>query len=236
MVLPGHFCWTRFGTEAAQSIDQILARKEEERIANNGTFLWGIGNAIGPSMKELVRRAGQPEVLFSPIKSPARNEDAAPASVVAWTTGEGLFGELFQLPARSLVTSRHDLSRPRNSHYALVCFSKEPLRLSNDHGSINVHSLRNLLTGRPVGASQVTAVVERETCTVAPNASYAVSIRAQLVYPFLIRLQDPIPVSARGSNAFGEQAWSEAVKILWDRRIASGPQLALSGLSTARRE
>ena len=69
VALPEYFCWTRFGTEAAEPIDSILGRKERERVANRGIFVWGIGNAIGPSIRELLRREAQPEVLFSPIKS-----------------------------------------------------------------------------------------------------------------------------------------------------------------------
>jgi hypothetical protein len=68
-LLPDCFCWTRFGTEAGQAIVHILQRKEQERSANDGLFIWGIGNAIGPSIRELVRRTNRPEVLFSPIKS-----------------------------------------------------------------------------------------------------------------------------------------------------------------------
>ena len=43
MSLPDHFCWTRYGTEAAQPIQNIFGRKEEERHANAGVFFWGIG-------------------------------------------------------------------------------------------------------------------------------------------------------------------------------------------------
>src|ERR1700728_56037 len=34
--IPDRFCWTRFGTEAGESIEHILNRKEEERLANGG--------------------------------------------------------------------------------------------------------------------------------------------------------------------------------------------------------
>ena len=50
--LPTIFCWTRFGGEAGEPIEQILFRKEQERLANGGVFLWGIGNAVGPSIYE----------------------------------------------------------------------------------------------------------------------------------------------------------------------------------------
>src|SRR5208283_70677 len=118
--LPNCFCWTRFGSEAGQGIEQILRRKEEERIANNGVFLWGIGNSVGTAMAELVRRCGRPEVLFSPIKSSAKSSDALPESVVAWTRAETVYGEEFSLPAHSLVTSRQSVAFPKLTHYALV--------------------------------------------------------------------------------------------------------------------
>src|SRR2546427_2240867 len=123
MPLPACFCWMRFGTEAGQSIEQILGRKEEERLANEGLFFWGIGNALGPSMTELLRRTDVPGVLFSPIRSAPRPIDVAPGAVSAWTEAEGLAGQRYQLPSRALITSRFDASSPRDSHYALVCQS-----------------------------------------------------------------------------------------------------------------
>ena len=97
MPLPGLFCWSRFGTEAGQDIGQILERKEQERVGNSGIFFWGIGNAIGPSVKELLRRTGQPEALFSPIKSAPREVDSRPAAVAAWAAAETLAGDSFEL-------------------------------------------------------------------------------------------------------------------------------------------
>ena len=67
-----------FGTEAGEEIGQMLQRKEQERAANGGIFIWGIGNAVGPSIRELVRRGPKPEVLFSPIKSAPKQQDVLP--------------------------------------------------------------------------------------------------------------------------------------------------------------
>src|SRR5258708_7434646 len=117
MPLPDYFCWTRFGTEAGQRIDHILARKERERVANGGLFIWGIGNAVGPSIGELTRRTTNPEVLFSPIKSEPKLLDVSPPAVVAWTAGEGLDGTPFLVPEHSIVTSRFDPISPRHFHY-----------------------------------------------------------------------------------------------------------------------
>lgn len=194
--LPECFCWSRFGTEAGQFIDQIVNRKEQERLANDGMFLWGIGNAIGPSMRELLHRTQTPEAFFSPIKSAPRPEDVAPPAVVAWTTAETLEGDSFSLPGCSLVTSRYDPLAPKTTHYALVCFSDSPLCVSRAKEKISLKGLRNLLTGRPVGSSQVTAVVQlTEAAGLVETPAYDIALRARLIYPYFLRLRDPLPLS-----------------------------------------
>lgn len=195
MPLPRHFCWTRFGTEAGETISQILERKEHERRANGGLFLWGIGNAIGPSMRELVRRETSPEVVFSPIRSRPRKEDIEPAQVVAWTAGRTLDGSFYDLPCGSIVTSRASMDKRRKGHYALVCSSTRSLGIKENTEAIPFGQLRNLLTNRRIGASQVTAVVciddERYDSS---GIAYTAAIRAELVYPYFIELIDPVPL------------------------------------------
>jgi len=189
ILLPDLFCWTRFGTEASEPVEQILFRKEQERLANGGLFLWGIGNAVGPSIKELTQRALRPEVVFSPIRSAPRLRDVSPPAIVAWTTAEGLDGSHFAIPAHSLVTSRYDPTAPRSHHYALVCFSERPLIPLRSEGKIGFTQLRNLRTGRPVGASQVTAVVRRLERTTHETTMYEIAIRAELIHPYFVRLR-----------------------------------------------
>lgn len=212
MRVPDHFVWTRFGTEAGQSIADILHRKEEERKANAGVFYWGIGNAIGPSVVELLQRRDSPEVLFSPIKSAPRKQDAAPESVVAWTTAIGLDGEPYALPPRSLITSRFNADRQR--HYALVCRSDTPfaglIASSSLADKVQLSELHNILSGRPLGASQVTAVVQRKSLNGVRGPEYVVSFKAVLVPPYFIHLRDPKPIpSDDGSD------WTRAVCELW---------------------
>jgi hypothetical protein len=190
--VPSRFCWTRFGTEAAEPIDAILRRKEQERLLNGGVFLWGIGNAIGPSMAELVRRESIPEVLFSPMKSAPKCKDVAPAAVATWTSATGLDGRSFELPGNSVVTSRFDILAPKKGHYALVCYSEAPLALDRGEGTLSFNKLRNILTGRPVGASQVTAVVEHSVDSCLDLTTYDVAIRASLIAPYFVRLADPV--------------------------------------------
>ena len=190
--LPSSFCWTRFGTEAGETIEAILARKEAERQANGGAFFWGIGNSVAPAVAELVRRVDEPEVLFSPIKSRPRQVDVAPRSVVRWTLAEGLSGDTFELPSHANVTSQWDPNRPARAHYALVCSSAEPLKIA-DAGRLSFGALRNLRSGAPLGASQVTAVVHRADRSHGGN-EYPVAFRAALVAPYFVRLGRPMPL------------------------------------------
>jgi hypothetical protein len=135
--LPGFFCWTRIGPEAAEPIQGILRRKEQERVANGGVFLWGIGNAVGPSLSELL-----------------------------------------------------DPHAPNKSHYALVCRTNVPLGSTVERDQIPIQALTNILSGRRIGASQVTAVVQHSGER-ADGTRYVVTMRANLVYPYMIRLRDP---------------------------------------------
>lgn len=193
--LPLSFCWTRFGTEAGETIEEILARKETERQANNGVFFWGIGNSIAPAVGELVRRVDEPEVLFSPIKGRPHRVDVAPDNVVRWTSAQGLTGDAFDLPSHATVTSRWDPSRRAGAHYALVCMSADPLEITNT-ARLDVAGLRNLRSGAPIGASQVTAVVARAAAH-HEEGGYAVAFRATLVAPYFVRLRQPVTLDGR---------------------------------------
>jgi hypothetical protein len=187
--LPEIFCWTRFGTEAGETIERILLRKEQERVANGGLFLWGIGNAVGPSISELTRHAACPHVIFSPVKTAPRLKDIAPPAVVMWTEAEGLDGGDFILPSNSIVTSRYDPEAPRPHHYALVCYSSRPLIPLKHEYKIGFNQLRNLRTGRPIGASQVTAVVRCTGIATEEPFMYEIAILAELVHPYFVRLK-----------------------------------------------
>jgi hypothetical protein len=193
--LPLTFCWTRFGPEAGESLDEILVRKNVEREACGGVFYWGIGSAVGPALSALIATAEAPEVLFSPINSAPRPVDVSPSHVVRWSAGIGLFGDRVDLPQSACVTSRWNPQRPNLARYALVCANDVPLGLE-DHGELDFATLRNLTSGAAVGASQVTAVVRRDANE--PSAprgrTYHVAMRARLVFPYLVRLCAPTPL------------------------------------------
>jgi hypothetical protein len=191
--IPESFCWTRFGSEAGQPANAILDRKERERQANHGTFLWGIGNAVGAAISELVRRSANPEVLFSPIKGKPRECDVVPDSVVVWRLGETLDYQPYSLPKHSLVTSRFVTGSTKSSHYALVCFSSRPIAFGDELPTLAFGSLRNILSGKHLGASQVTAVVTRDMPDRTSTYEYPLAFRARLVAPYFIRLREPLP-------------------------------------------
>jgi len=213
MCVPNYFVWTRHGTEAGQPVDDIFRRKESERGVNGGLFFWGVGNAVGPSILELLRKVDCPEVLFSPIRSAPRRQDVTPESVVEWTAALGLDGEPYQLPSMSMITSRFHVDRPR--HYALVCYSDSPLGLSlgsTDSERVVPGELRNILTRRSLGASQVTAVVERWP-GISGGAEYPVTLRAKLVPPYYIQLTVPKRITT--GDGFD---WAGRVAEVWSDR------------------
>lgn len=221
MALPNLFCWTRFGTEAGQSVQSILARKEEERQANGGVFLWGIGNAIGPSLRRLLELVETPRVFFSPISSPPRRDDCSPPSVVAWSSASTLDGRSYSIPESCLVTSRWDPNAPKGSHYALVCKSDESLLRLRSHGAIAFSSLRNLVSGQSIGSSQVTAVVRRDDA-VSEGREYDLMIAAELVAPYLVTLTEPIVIDCSPGAV-----WEDVVTAVWTerrRRAIAAPQ------------
>jgi hypothetical protein len=183
------------GTEAGETLAGIVDRKERERRATGGIFLWGIGNSVGAAILELVRSCPVPEVLFSPTKSQPRPIDVMPDRRVVWTAGRTTTGDLYRLPSGTRVMGGVIDGRKLPPRYALVCASDEALALS-DQGRLRFGSLRNLLSGRPVGASQVTAVVRSQELSSGPGGGdYQISFRARLVEPYFIRLSEPVVVA-----------------------------------------
>lgn len=192
-MLPKHFCWTRFGTEAGENIDSILARKERERLATGGMFLWGIGNSVGSAIRDLIRLEERPMVLFSPMRSKPKAIDAAPAGLTVWSEALDLDGQDWPIPQGVKVTSREgsETGRAKRSHYALVCRSASPLTMLS-LASLRYEELVNLQSKNKLGASQVTAVVEQLARGEAASTTYPVAFMAELVFPYFVKLGGPL--------------------------------------------
>jgi hypothetical protein len=205
--LPDAFCWTRYGSESGETVTDIFCRKEVERQRNGGIFMWGIGNGLGPSLLQLLRYTDSPRVVFSPIRGRPRTEDAAPDQVVMWNRGVGIDGKAYELPKGSLVTSRVGRGR-RSAHFALVCEFEAPLAPSQ-LGTVDFAALRNIRSGSRLGSSQVTSVVRRAASYRGGGGDYVVTLVARLAAPYLVRLNDPMPVpdelrfAKPGSEAYG---------------------------------
>jgi len=188
---PTTFVWTKIQADAGETIERILYRKELERQAGGGTFWWGIGESKAAAIRLLAKERPTPEVLFSLMLNPPHARDSSPSGVLVWQAYQGSQG-IRPLPPHVIVTSRELASngRPKQRHYALVCASPTSF-LCNDRTMLNAAMLRNIgERGKPVGSSQVTAVVGVGS----PNgrsACYEVTARAALVSPYGVILTSP---------------------------------------------
>lgn len=193
--VPGLFCWTKMGVEAGQDLRSILRRKELERQAGNGIFVWGIGNSVGPTIREVVANNKNLPVLFSPIQSKPRLVDVKPAALIVWLSYIDDRGEARPLPGHTLVTSRGDDPRTgsQKRHYALLCHSERSL-LEEAPDEVDFDELRNAATSKTLGFSQVTALVRRTPREVggigSPGRRYQVPFKAELFSPYCVRLAD----------------------------------------------
>jgi hypothetical protein len=182
------FCWAKYGTEAGEVASSILDRKEAERQANGGLFLWGIGNSIRPSLEALVEIDEQPVVRFTAMKSAPAAIDVAPSHIAIWDSGVGMDGDEFPLPKWSVVTSRTGPGVSARSHFALVCRSEEPIA-EMEIDPMFAGQLTNYVSGSRVGGSQVTSVVREDRTAAQHGARYARGFTAQLVFPYLVSLK-----------------------------------------------
>ena len=221
MPLPDAFVWTRFGTEAGQSIDDIIARKERERQQNNGVFLWGIGNSIGPSLPSLLRSQSMPVAVFSPIKSKPRTVDIEPGQVAVWYRATTTNGEHYSLPAGSMVTSRYVPGRKK--HFALVCRSDKPLSIETDYETLNISGLVNAKSGTKVGFSQVTAVVKKREESSNVEQEYSVAMCCQLEHPFVVTLQYPVVLPASDGAELDGDFLREKARTVRERTFVQMP-------------
>jgi hypothetical protein len=178
--------------EAGQSLDVIVARKELERQAGGGLFLWGVGNAPSRLTRVLARAALPVRTIFSVMKSKPKPADAAPAVVLLWRAYLDDDGAKRPLPDTCVVTSRGDSAiRRKRAHYALMCRSETPLGIARGGRRFDPAAYRNVGAGGPVGASQVTALLQ-QVAAERDDAGYEVNMQADLVAGYWVRLADPV--------------------------------------------
>lgn len=228
--LPREFVWTRYGTEGGEAAASILARKERERSACGGLFLWGIGNSVAPALRCLLASTtpAAPAVVLSPMLSKPRAEDTKPSGVVRWRRAQALDGREWAMPPGSLVTSRMTAGgRLKTRHFALVCWSAESLHADLSAPRFSIGDLQNYASGHQVGHSQVTSVVRRIGHT--PEGEYVAALVAVLTYPFVVELSAPAPVvdafeqSGSYNAAEGEARSSRRVQTRSERQVRAEP-------------
>jgi hypothetical protein len=182
------FVWTKMGVESGEGLEQIVRRKEAERLKGNGLFWWGIGNSLGPAVRDAARaQGGKLSVLFSPMLGKPKTADSAPAMIWRWTAWEDEAGNIHVLPPHAKVISRG--AEAKNRHYALVCHSDAPLALARGKARFDPSRCRTL-SGKVPGASQVTALLQG-TPESHRSGQYEVCFRATLVEPWAVKLVRP---------------------------------------------
>lgn len=191
-----YICWSRMQAEAGQSLEAIVARKEIERRAGRGLFLWGVGNPPAVITNVLARTNVPVRAVFSIMKSRPRMMDVAPVRTLVWRRYIDAHGVSRPLPSHALVTSRaHSAGGAKRRHYALMCRSEQPLTVR--HGEqFNPSAFRNAGgTGAPVGASQVTALLRR-VAEDSDDSDYEENLSAWLAESYWVRLIDPVELDS----------------------------------------
>jgi len=188
---PELVCWTRMQSEAGQGLEGIVARKELERRAGDGVFFWGVGNAAAVATSIYARLGVSVPVIFSVMKGRPKAVDASPRSLLVWRRYVDMYGAERELPAQALITSRGETDAgDKKRHYALMCRSLAPLKLGKGV-RFDPAAFRNVGgNGGPIGASQVTALIQR----VQPDGvgDYEANISAELTGSYWVRLTDPV--------------------------------------------
>jgi hypothetical protein len=149
------FVWTKMGVESGEGLEQIVRRKEAERVEGNGDFWWGMGNSLGPAVRDAARaQGGKLPVLFSVMLGKPRAPDSAPEMIWLWTGWEDEAGRIHAIPPHAKVISRGAAAKDR--HYALVCHSDAPLALARGGERFDPARCRTL-SGKVPGASLATS-------------------------------------------------------------------------------
>ncbi|MBW4467143.1 MAG: hypothetical protein KME07_17090 [Pegethrix bostrychoides GSE-TBD4-15B] len=194
--IPPTFCWTKMGAEAGEELAAIIRRKEWERQLGGGYFFWGIGQSLGENAKVVAPEITSLHVIFSPMPSKPKLIDVAPNDVVIWNAWIDAQGVVRRLPIHCFITSRAFLpsGRKKESHYALVCFSDQELDKQSNEIFIFPNHLRNVATNKPLGASQVTAIVRALNLKdkTSDTKHYSVSFTAELRSPYCVQLAQPL--------------------------------------------
>ncbi len=201
MTIPKWFLWTKMNTDGGEPLENIIRRKELERQAGTGRFRnifwWGVGESKGPAIKELVKKACCPEILFSKTLGSVQNRDKEGGYLWQYYYCEST-GKSVPIPEYAIVHSRPN---PYSPYYAIVCRSRSPLERPRGR-KFCLSNLRNLNNdgkiGKIPGHSQNTTVVRhKKTNKQKSSANYHDDMRADLVVPYFVMLTCPRKLTER---------------------------------------
>ncbi len=212
------------GTESGQPLEKILLRKELERRAGNGLFAWGIGNSLGETANAVHQKHGMIDVLFSPMKSPAKSIDAEPGLILLWLDYYDVEVGQINLPEHMIITSRGNLTKKGNkrAHYALFCSTNNDITEQSTTEIVDANRARNFASQNQLGASQVTALVRYEAYRAdLVEKPYPVTFRATLSRAGFVRLASPVILTGELSvlyielcNISNPKEWAKCAKYL----------------------
>ena len=155
----GAVCLTSFGPESGETADEILARKELERLSGVGAhkneFWWGVGEkGTAQSISVLISHYGANVVLFSAIKNQKLSNDGSASSLLVCRQYSVLGSSVsHDIPEHVLITSAALAKNGSlaTTHFALVCKSRVPIKMGEpDFRFSNAH-YKNLETGENLG-------------------------------------------------------------------------------------
>lgn len=181
------FVWTKIGTEAGESVADIIARKENERTAGYGTFWWGIGTSLGPNLRLEARRAGGAiPILFCEMLGRPQRHDISPASTVRWARWRDWSNSKSDIPPFVQVTSRGEdrKGKHKDKHYALICHSQTKIGINRSGQLFDPRSCRTVPSGKVPGDSQNTALLDGDFRQSHLNGRYRIAFVANLVSPW----------------------------------------------------
>jgi hypothetical protein len=219
--LPPAFCWTKISSDSGEALPTIVLRKEWERRLGGGRFLWGTSQSLGSSARSAAHRIGSLMALFSPGSSHSKPVDGKREDVLLWNAWIDVSGQVRPLPPHTFITSRKTLpsGRRREHHFALVCSS--PVELSiGSRVRAYPDQLRNVATGKTLGAALGTAVVECLGRTGEQTGkSYPIALAVELEAPYFVRLTQPSVLKGRDLAAIHKasregdfETWAELVR------------------------
>jgi hypothetical protein len=205
----GAVCLTKFGPESGETADEILARKDLQRLSGVGAhkneFWWGVGEkGTAQSISVLISHSGANVVLFSTIKN----------TTIVWRQYSVLGSRVsHDIPKHVLITSAALAKNGslRTTHFALVCKSRVPIKMGEPVFRFSNAHYKNLGKGGKLGKSArgqrtTTALVRwKRTPISGAECDSLIDFSADFCLPHCVELSDPKQISPSAVAKLNQQ-------------------------------